>query len=249
MDLKHAARLAMYGSLSGAVVGLVLIIAGGTSVHPGDCVAQFVAIVACGAGVGLGVAYGPKQVLATAQRARRWFIGNQPSVPLGRWQFTIARLLAAMAGLAFVFGFLAHTDLLNSTTIGFAAMVVVTSVFIPHIGRMAVGVPVIVASFILGLGLGQLLVGKSSRYGGPGLALVACAVVVGCVVLLRLYGRYSAWHLLGSLLLLQVVFFLAVIPDGGWVHVSNALGWNACITIPWLVAIVLGEAIGRRWHR
>ena len=76
MNLRHVVRLAMYGSFAGVAAGSLLVITNRTSPDLAICVFQFVAIVSCGAAIGLALAYGPRHALAKAQafwaKTRHW---------------------------------------------------------------------------------------------------------------------------------------------------------------------------------
>jgi hypothetical protein len=68
MDLRHASRLAMYGTFAGLALGSIALLSGFHSTDLAVCAIQVFTITGFGTAVGLAVAYGPGRLLGHAGR-------------------------------------------------------------------------------------------------------------------------------------------------------------------------------------
>lgn len=158
----------------------------------------------------------------------------------------LIRVLLATIALVAVWGVHVKWPWLEVSALVFLAVVSVGSIFVPHLGKMAIGTLVI----LLAMGLAFLVTAALSNVGFHPVVsrfeIVSTVLIVGLVgvssALLYIYADYRAWQLLGSLGIFVVPLLLHFYGQEARVQgVGLVLG--ILTAVPWLVGLAVGAAI------
>jgi hypothetical protein len=196
--------------------------------------------------------------------------GGETASDLGRWQFSLRRLLAAVTGVAVVFGCFGMLGA-TSSVVMFLSAAIVTSIFVRFVGTIVLGGSVIFACVYITIILRDLLERwflfmqyKYSSGQGRGLSaphdiymfLIALCMLVPSALLLRIFYGLDAKRLLGALIVFEIFLILLVVSIAGDSVVAvlaDAISFKFVgsyfiqqrwsIVVPWLIGTAIGQML------
>jgi hypothetical protein len=183
-----------------------------------------------------------------------------------RWQFSLRRMFVATTAIAILLSLASWGGWVRSDAVVYLSILVLGGVFSAATRRAILGACSIVAALWLAVVFGQIAFGPASgRLGvNPESLWIFALLLVAAATLLRLYTRTSAWPLMASLILIEMLIAAVVIYTYGCPTLFQAFSpdnrryvlihfrgnfpivQQLFIVMPWLFGIVLGEVLTRR---
>lgn len=159
----------------------------------------------------------------------------------------IRALLAAIA-LAALWGVHMKWPWIEASVLIFLAVVSVGSIFVPYLGKMAIGTLVILLAMAIAFLVSAALSSLGFHPVVSRFEVVTTLLIVVLVgmssALLYTYADYRVWQLLGSLGIFVVPLLLHFYPQEARVQ-GAGLVLGLLAAVPWIVGLAVGAAIHR----
>jgi hypothetical protein len=181
------------------------------------------------------------------------------------WQFSLRRMFVATTALAMLFGLAKWGGWIESDAVVYLAIAVLAAVFWRAARQALLGACTILGAAWLVLVLSEVSFGSSSGRGcyKQGVWIFSPLLLFSSAVFLRVVVRVPVWRLVGSLVLIELFITAIIVYTYGCSTLLQALAteyregvvdhflmWfpeqRWYIAAPWLLGIVVGEAVVRR---
>lgn len=182
---------------------------------------------------------------------------------VGRWQFSLRRMLAATTAVATVLGLATWGGWIRTDAVVYLSIAVMAATFSSPARRALLGGCVILGAFWLACVLGQIVFGAHGRMVDPRSMRVFAGLLTLSAMFLRLYTKAGACSLTASLVLAQLFTAIVIVYTYGCPTLFEAFAsenreyvllhlrgnfptdQQLLIVPPWLTGIVLGEILTR----
>jgi hypothetical protein len=158
----------------------------------------------------------------------------------------LIRILLAAIALATLWGIHVKWLWIEASVLIFLAMIIISSIFVPYLGKVAIGTLVILLAMVIAFSVSAVFSSLGFHPVVSKFEVVTTLLIVALVgvasALLYTYADYSVCQLLGSLGIFVVPLFLHFYAQEARVQ-GAGLVMAILTAVPWLVGLAVGVAV------